>query len=161
MKTRESVFDVEVRESPIDGNGVFAKRAFKKGEIIGVFSGFVPETYDPECDYSVEFEVEDENGDTWVYVIEPTAPFKYLNHADDACVCIATPILTALRNIEAGEELTIDYGEEWHEGYVEPGTEDSISIPSDARESSGFSSEDAGSEQSGGSNLAERAPSWK
>ena len=133
MKTRETLFDVEVRESPIDGSGVFAKRAFKKGEQIGIFTGGVPETYDENCDFTVEFWVFDEDENTFVYVIEPTAPFKYLNHGDAANVDITTPVLIALRDVAAGEELTIDYGEEWHADYVDTGAEDSVPLVGDTQ----------------------------
>lgn len=102
---------IVVRESKIDGLGVFAKEVFLKGEVIGIITGTIPEKVDEHSDYAVEFQDDDGN----VYWVEPFAPWKYLNHSNNANACGETPVLTASRNIEVGEEITIHYGDEWEE----------------------------------------------
>ena len=135
MKTR-----VEVRDSSIHGLGVFAIEDIKYGEVVGVMSGVVSAEYDEHSDYVCEFE--DWNG--YSYYVEPFAPWKYLNHSDEANVDWDTPVLRAQRDIVAGEEITIDYGEEWH---VDAGTEDRVSVGGAAPGTSCMESEDSGLER--------------
>lgn len=103
---------VGVAESTIDGWGVFAIEDINKDEVIGVIGGIVSEDPDHHSDYTCEFE--DWNGN--VYYVEPAAPFKYLNHSAEANADWDTPVLIALRDIKAGEEITIHYGEEFEDG---------------------------------------------
>ena len=131
MKTR-----VEVRKSPIDGLGVFAIEDIKKDEVVGILTGTVVDEPDPHSDYACE--LGDWNGNA--YVVEPFAPFKYLNHADEANTDWDTPVLIALRDIKFGEEITIDYGEEWRDG-VHGGGENNLSVLGDTSESHGFPDE--------------------
>ena len=109
MTTRRTSFGVVVKKSSIDGHGVFAAKNFDAGEVIGVISGYIPEETDPECRYTCEFE--DDYGN-W-YALEPTYPFRYLNHSSTPNADIPSPVLVALDDIEAGDEITISYGEEW------------------------------------------------
>jgi SET domain-containing protein len=102
---------IEIRDSEIDGLGVFAKEVFFKGEVIGIITGTIPEKVDEHSSYAVGFQDEDENA----YWVEPFAPWKYLNHSKDANAVGDTPVLIAARNIEVGEEITIYYGDEWEE----------------------------------------------
>jgi len=99
---------VEVKDSPIEGIGVFAKRDFHKDEVIGIVSGFVPEELDPECWYTCEFE---DDWGNW-YAVEPTYPFRYLNHSANPNANMTSPVLIAVKAIKAGEEITFDYGYE-------------------------------------------------
>ena len=121
MKTR-----VEIRESSIDGIGVFAIEDIKKDEVVGILTGTVCVEPDPHSDYVCE--LWDWNGNS--YAIEPFAPFKYLNHGDEANTDWDTPVLIALRDIKAGEEITIDYGEEWRDAVHARG-ENNLSVLGD------------------------------
>lgn len=114
MKTRKTAFNVRVKDSPIEGSGVFATKRFDTGDVIGIISGYVPEEIDPLCDYTCIFE--DYHGN--VYGIEPTAPFKYLNHSPYPNADWDTPVILALKDIEVGEEITIHYGDELEEVFA-------------------------------------------
>lgn len=105
-----TIFDVEVRDSEIEGAGVFAKRVFADGEFIGIISGVIHEAVDEECMYALTF------GDSEIDVaVEPFWPFKYLNHANDPNTN-GEIILRAVRRIEEGEEISMSYGEDWEDG---------------------------------------------
>ena len=104
----------EIRDTPV-GKGVFATQPFLKNQLVGTITGqlFTDPNYgSPYC-----FDLE--NG----AVVEPAAPFRYVNHScepnceielydEDEPVCSGddrSVILVACRNIEAGEEVTIEY----------------------------------------------------
>lgn len=91
---------IDIKDSPIHGKGVFAALSIDKGDWQHVY-GFKADRFD-------KFTFEDK--------FKPYPPFKYLNHSalpncqvmeDDDGVYIE-----ALQNLSAGDELTIDYGEE-------------------------------------------------
>ena len=103
---------VEVRKTAI-GRGVFARRGFKKEAIIGEITGDVmPVEF--ESSYCMDL---DDKG-----VLEPSRPFRFLNHS---CMPNCELVhwkhrkvdgrkvprlwLSAIRRIKKGEELTIDY----------------------------------------------------
>ena len=103
---------ISVRKTLL-GKGVFARKRFRKGQIIGEAKGriIVDEEYDSR--YCIEL------SDT--HVLEPGAPFRYLNHScepncelfswepdEDGDESMNVHVST-LRTIELGEELTIDY----------------------------------------------------
>ena len=69
---RYSIAGISVRKTPV-GRGVFATKPFRKNQSIGQMRGSVvnSDAYDP--DYAVDF---GELG-----VLEPWAPFRYLNHS--------------------------------------------------------------------------------
>lgn len=101
LKTR---FGIEVRESKIEGVGVFATRAFEKDETVGVITGLLVEIPDPHCPYTLEYED---------FALEPTWPFKYLNHSSDPNTD-GEIVLVATKRIAKGDEITMDYGDEWN-----------------------------------------------
>ena len=138
MKTR-----VVVRESPIEGLGVFAIEEIKYGQVIGVMGGIVSSEYDEHSNYVCEFE--DWNGN--FYYVDPTAPFKYLNHSNEANADWDTPVIRALRDISPGEEITVDYGEDWAQEDDDAGTEDRVSVGGDTPGTSCMESEDSGLEK--------------
>ncbi|MCX7422312.1 MAG: SET domain-containing protein [Planctomycetia bacterium] len=97
------------------GRGVFAKRAIRKGTLVGLVQGRVLDDPGYFSDYCIDL-----GGSL---SLEPRAPFRYLNHC---CEPNAQLLLTekchkdgssapsivhvkALRAIKIGEELTIDY----------------------------------------------------
>src|SRR6476619_2302017 len=63
---------VRVGETPV-GKGVFALRAFRKGQVIGVIQGVAAS--DPQ--YGSEYCMDLGENRT----LEPIAPFRYLNHS--------------------------------------------------------------------------------
>lgn len=112
--------NIEVKESPIEGKGLFTKVDIKKGEHIWISKGAEPveeKIYTPE-----EFKVFQqwciENGKKWDAVSLPDGmvraavadrdnhPENYGNHS---CEPNLSRDLIALRDIKAGEELTCDY----------------------------------------------------
>lgn len=105
----------------IAGSGVFASRDFPATAVIGQIQGELFQDRRFETEYTFEA--------AEGYQLEPIAPFRYLNHSCDhncefdwmtasdwkgdpesvAEESLGGLYLTALRNISAGEELTIDY----------------------------------------------------
>lgn len=117
---RERYDRVEVKESVNCGLGLFAKGAIKKGHAVGQVHGDL-KPKDFRSHYCVEF------GDN---ALEPHAPYRFLNHCcepncqfiewhidaptpEDADAEVLELWVHALRDIEIGEELTIDYGWDW------------------------------------------------
>jgi hypothetical protein len=94
------------------GKGLFARKLFRKRQAIGHMKGklITGDDYDP--DYVVDM---GELG-----VLEPHAPFRYLNHScEPNCELLEwestkTPYpqiwVHALRTVRPSEQLTIDYG---------------------------------------------------
>jgi hypothetical protein len=104
---------VRVGEVPY-GLGVFATRAFFRGERIAVLQGEVIDDADYSSDYCMDL------GGT--LSLEPDPPFRYMNHScePNAKLFILPAerpeageyprlILEAVRTIPPGQELTIDY----------------------------------------------------
>ncbi len=102
------------------GKGVFAERCYPSGAIVGEITGEVVR-YTDGSNYSFEI---DEHSQ-----LEPFPPFRYLNHScEPNCefdwIEEATysdqPVLyvIALRDIQSGEELTIDYN--WPASFAIP-----------------------------------------
>lgn len=102
---------VRIGRTPL-GRGVFALRRFRAEQVIGVIRGQVID--DPG--YTSNYCMELGEGRS----LEPAAPFRYLNHScEPNCELFSwetddpAPLdrlwLHALRPIEPGEELTIDY----------------------------------------------------
>ena len=97
---------VEAGDSPIHGTGVFATHTIPTGTLIGTYDGT------PTCDDGTHvLWVETDDGG-WAG-IEGTGTLRYLNHSRTPNVEFDGPSLYALRDIDAGEELLFDYGEEW------------------------------------------------
>lgn len=107
------VYRVRISETEV-GLGVFAERAFKAEQVVGELFGAI---YD-EADYSSDYCLDMGDG----RCMEPDAPFRYLNHrCDPNCEVVWDETrrkdrsrrrrlwLMTLRDIEPGEELTIDY----------------------------------------------------
>lgn len=98
------------------GKGVFARKWYRAGEIVGEITGEVIR----EDGYGSEYCMDMEDGTC----LEPEAPFRYLNHScdpncrfswhdlhEEGIAGVRRRIfLYVLRPIRAEEELTIDYG---------------------------------------------------
>jgi hypothetical protein len=106
--------NVRVADSAI-GKGVFARRDFLAEADIGQIQGEIIDDPDYGSDYGIDLE----DGRT----LEPGAPFRYLNHScepncgfdiydaedEQGAAPHRVVLLTAIRPIEQGEELTIEY----------------------------------------------------
>ena len=102
--------DLIIKKSKVHGKGVFANRDFKKGEIV------------LKWDLSNKIEKDDmaklpANVRKNVYFFKgkciiPSSPGKYLNHSCDANTFAKNSYDMAKRDIEKGEEITIDMSHE-------------------------------------------------
>ncbi len=97
---------VEVRESPIHGKGVFAKRRLRAHCLVGVYEG---ERTSENDTYVLWFE--DEGGQ--VVGIDGRNELRYVNHSSNPNTEFWGDQLFTLRTIQPGTELTFDYGEDW------------------------------------------------
>jgi hypothetical protein len=103
---------VRVAESDT-GHGVFATRQFRADETIGWVAGTIVD--DPKYGSQYCIGIDDHRA------LEPAAPFRYLNHScQPNCALVMNPPeeddpaagdirVDTLREIIAGEQLTIDY----------------------------------------------------
>jgi len=95
---------VYVASSPIHGLGLFAARALRAGQLVGVYSGPRVDTDGPHVLW-----IEDEPGGDWTGY-EGRNEMRYLNHSArpnaemDGLHCHPLP------DIPPGAEITIDYG---------------------------------------------------
>ncbi|HZZ71813.1 MAG TPA: SET domain-containing protein-lysine N-methyltransferase [Pirellulales bacterium] len=100
-------------EPSVVGQGVFASRKIRRNQTIGRIAGEIIE--DPQEHSSYCMDLGDDR------ILEPAAPFRFLNHSCEPNAEITywetadgRPVealyLVALRTIQPGEELTIDYG---------------------------------------------------
>jgi hypothetical protein len=110
--------DVEVRDAGSKGRGVFARRAFKRGEFVFrrrhgriVCEDEVPSLTDEERMHMCELD-----WDLYAILLPPGC---YLNHSCDPNAMRSGVKVFAWRDIKAGEEIQIDYrlnamgGERW------------------------------------------------
>lgn len=99
---------IEVRASTIHGRGLFATKRIAKGKLVGVFEGVVTKKDDTHVLWT-----QDED-DVW-HGLRVTNELKYANHSASPNTETDGTHLHALRTIQAGEEITFHYGEEWDE----------------------------------------------
>lgn len=99
-----------------NGRGVIANAQFQPTETVGQIHGEVIDDPDYGSDYAIDLGPG--------LSLEPGPPFRFLNHScdpncslviheeedDDEVIVSRRAMLEALRPIESGEELTIDYG---------------------------------------------------
>ena len=113
MRTRERQSKVRVYKSRVGGCGVFARLTLGREEVIGQVLGTV--ITDPEYSSRTCIDLGQSLS------LEAIRPFRYLNHScDPNCELFQWDEprdppqlwLQAVRPIDAGEELTIDYA--WH-----------------------------------------------
>lgn len=95
---------VTVKKSKIHGQGLFAKKDIKSGEIIGEVKGKPTKKDGPYVlwmgDARQGFEV--------------SCILKYINHNRQANACYYDDLtVVALKDIKKGEEITHNYGDDW------------------------------------------------
>ena len=104
----------EVRESPIQGRGLFAKEGIAKGEIVAVKGGYILsrqtwESLEPELG-SAEIQVAEDLFIAPVRIDQRDGCMLYTNHSCEPNIGIQGQIVfVAMRTITAGEELTHDW----------------------------------------------------
>lgn len=108
---------------PDSGNGLFAIEPIPKGEFIAEYTGVRIPTKEADLHKGrYLFEIE---GTNWTIDGEPSrSAAKYINHAcepnAEADVEDEHINIYAARNIDAGEEITIDYGKEYYDEFIKP-----------------------------------------
>jgi|ERR1051326_958378 SET domain-containing protein len=110
---------IEVRDSRIEGKGLFAKAPFQKGEQFRVTSGkhsWVIMSDEAFQDYIKTVHAYDAvylgNGKQRVSTVSREGdPSNYGNHSCDPNMAPAGDEMVALRDIAVGEELTVDYAD--------------------------------------------------
>ena len=102
----DELLKVEVRNSGIHGLGVFACCNIPEGTCIGHYQG--PRTQD-DGTYVLWIECEKDG----VYGIDGQNLLKFTNHSHDPNATFDGPELQTLRQVQAGEEITFHYGEDW------------------------------------------------
>jgi SET domain-containing protein len=100
--------NVAARESEIHGKGVFALKRIRPGSFIGAFEGRVTET-----DGTYVLWLIDEHGVEIGFRGEND--LRFLNHSKQPNTEFEDLRLYAVRNIQPGTELTLDYGEAWND----------------------------------------------
>lgn len=96
---------VLVKESGIHGLGLFAKQKIRKGEVIGAIKPKRAKSNGPHVLWV---------SDTEGHKVE--GPLRYINHspAPNACYCDDLTVI-ALKDIQPGDEITHNYGTDWHQ----------------------------------------------
>ena len=97
---------IRVKRSPIHGRGVFARKRIRDGGSIGDFVGSVTKTNGMHVLWTL-----DENGRD--VGIRGENELRFLNHSQDPNAEFRGASLFALRNIQSGHEILIDYGDDW------------------------------------------------
>jgi len=97
---------VETRRSPVHGRGVFARRRFRPGAWIGRFEGIATRRDGEHVLWLL-----DDDGTAEGLLV--TNELRFLNHSSRPNAEIDGLDLVALRNIQAGREIRIHYGDEW------------------------------------------------
>ena len=95
---------VFVQKSPIHGRGLFAAQALSNSEMIGFYEGPVVSE-----DGTYVLWVEDTPGGSWT-AYQGTNEMRFMNHDDEPNAELDGLNCYALEDIEAGTEITIDYG---------------------------------------------------
>ncbi|HEY1407158.1 MAG TPA: SET domain-containing protein-lysine N-methyltransferase [Spirochaetota bacterium] len=95
--------NIEARETGVYGKSLFAKRGFKKDEIVFVANGAI---VSKQTNYTIPID--------WGLFIEPRIPegniCQYICHSCEPNLGIkGRTLFVAMRDIKPGEEVTIDY----------------------------------------------------
>ncbi|MCU7495816.1 MAG: SET domain-containing protein [Ignavibacteria bacterium] len=117
MKKTEKSHLIEVQNSGIHGNGLFAVENIEPEELLFIIRGEIIDESE-----ALRREVEEQNvyifynGDSFIDTIK-TDKIKYINHScEPNCEVMDGDVfslkLVAIKPIRKGEELTIDYGYE-------------------------------------------------
>lgn len=115
-------YDLQVRPSPIDGQGVFAAQAIAAARKIGEIRGESISVDDARirATRSERIMIVEVSPRRAIDFSKSTDPMRYTNHScrPNARLDISQGRVEfyALRAIAAGEEITVNYGETHHQG---------------------------------------------
>lgn len=99
---------VEIRKSEKHGQGLFVLKDFKKGESVYSLDKGKSVKYEEIRNLSEQEKMHlDQTGENEYEIIEP--PGCYINYSCDPNVVERNRMGCALRDIKAGEEITVDY----------------------------------------------------
>jgi uncharacterized protein len=104
------------------GHGLFAARAIRRGEFVIEYTGKkIPTKMADALPTRYLFEIDSH----WTIDGSPHSNIaRYINHScDPNCetdIVDDRIIISAVRDIEEGEELTFDYGEEYFDEFIKP-----------------------------------------
>ena len=111
----------EAREHPSGGCGVFARQHISKGELISLWGGKIvrKQDLDPSMPRFTQRVLQIDEG-LYILTAENVEPNDCFNHSCDPNLGFSGQIgLVAMRDIDAGEELTFDYAMSDGEPYDE------------------------------------------
>lgn len=100
--------DVIVKESKVEGLGVFARRDFRKGEVVIRWQKQVLLSREQAKDLPGNVQRYLSRVDNHTYVLLGT-PERYVNHSCDPNTKVASDADVAIRDIKKDEEITADY----------------------------------------------------
>jgi len=103
---------LHVSDSPIHGKGLFASEAIAQGVYIGFYEGNETRENGTYVLWVQQDPARDAE-DNWLG-FDGTGDLRFLNHSKKPNCKMDGQELYSARDIDAGEELTIDYGE-WFE----------------------------------------------
>ena len=110
------------RPRPRTGRGLFARKAFWKGDFIVEYTGdLIPTRYADTLKTKYLFEVNEK----WTVDGSPRSNIaRYINHScNPNCetgIVRGRILILAKRDIAMGEELTFDYGDEYFAEFIRP-----------------------------------------
>jgi SET domain-containing protein len=122
MRPAYQKFDVAVKLSPIDGQGVFAAQPIPRRLKIGEVRGESISVRDARIRATrhERIMIVEVSARRAIDFRKSSDPMRYTNHscAANARLCLRQGRVEfyALRDIAIGEEITVDYGETHHEG---------------------------------------------
>lgn len=111
-----------LRSKPGRGMGLFALTSLKKGEFVIEYTGVkIPTSLADELSTKYLFELDDE------WTIDGSSRLntaRYINHSCrpncEADIRAGKILIFALRNVKEGEELSMDYGDEYFDEFIRP-----------------------------------------
>ncbi len=104
------------------GMGLFARVPFRKGELVVEYTGRkLPTKLADELDTKYLFEIDED----WTIDGSPrTNTARYINHSCrpncESDIRDGKILIFALRNTSVGEELSMDYGDEYFDEFIKP-----------------------------------------
>src|SRR5687767_3913264 len=105
---------IEFKKSPISGDGMFAREPIKKGEVVCIVGGMVMTDSEFAAFQATHSFYNSIQIDDHLHLVEDPEVTRfsdgYMNHSCDSSAWMADEVtLVARRDIEAGEEVTVDY----------------------------------------------------
>ena len=105
---------IEFKKSPISGDGMFARESIKKGEVVCIVGGIVMTDSEFAAFQTTHSLYNSIQIDKNLHLVEDPQVTRYsdgsMNHSCDSSAWMDDEVtLVARRDIESGEEVTVDY----------------------------------------------------